>query len=185
MNDPASARPVEIAAPPAFRRLSSNRFRENIGGGVTDFMPGMILEHRPARTVTDADVVLMGTFIGNQVPIHLDHEFARSSQWGQPLVCSLITLCLIGGMSTRFTSGLTVANLEWRHITLPAPVFVGDTLHAESEILSARLSGSRPHLGVITCATRGFKQTGDCVLRYERSFLVPADPGAVRAAADY
>jgi itaconyl-CoA hydratase len=104
-------------------------------------------------------------------------------------VCSLVTLSIVGAMTVRSTSGLTVGNLGWNQIVLEAPVFVGDTLYAETEITAKRLSASRPHNGIVTCRTSGFKATDDehqqRVLHYTRSFLVPVDAAAIRAATGY
>lgn len=120
----------------------------------------------------------MTTLTGNCAPIHLDAHYSGHTEWGQPLVCSLVTLSIVGGMTVRSTSGLTIANLGWRDIVLEAPVFVGDTLYAETEIIGKRLSRSRPATGIVTCHTSGFKApreraTGERVLHYTRSFLVP------------
>jgi itaconyl-CoA hydratase len=93
-----------------------------------------------------------------------------------------------GGRSHRLwetTSGLTVGNLGWREIVLDAPVFVGDTLYAETEITGKRLSNSRPHNGIVTCRTCAFNAAGQRVLHYTRSFLVPADPAAIRDQTGY
>jgi itaconyl-CoA hydratase len=171
--------------PQGYRRVATNRFRENIGFGYTEFEVGSVIEHRPGRTVTETDNVLMTTLTGNTAPIHLDAHYAAGTPWGRPLVCSLVTVSIIGGMTVRSTSGLTIANLGWKEIRLPAPVFIGDTLTAETEILTKRRSRSRPHLGIVTCRTSGFKQTGDCVLTYERSFFTPIDADAARTQLDY
>jgi itaconyl-CoA hydratase len=88
-------------------------------------------------------------------------------------VSSLVTLSIVGGMAARSTSGKAIANLGWERIELPAPVFVGDTLYAESEITGKRLSESRPGQGIAHCRTTGRKSTGEVVLSFDRSFLVP------------
>lgn len=176
--------------PQGYRLVAEGRYRENVGFGYEDFVVGTVIEHRPGRTVTEMDNVLMSALTGNTAPIHLDRYYSSKTEWGEPLVCSLVTLSIVGGMTVRGTSGLTVGNLGWRDIVLEAPVFVGDTLYAETEITSKRLSASRPHNGIVTCRTSGFKATGEKatgvrVLHYTRSFLVPVDAAVVRTATDY
>jgi itaconyl-CoA hydratase len=178
------------AAPQGFRHVGVRRFRENVGFGYHDFEVGTVIEHRPGRTVTETDNVLMTALTGNPAPIHLDTRFAENTEWGRPLVCSLVTLSIVGAMTVRATSGLTVGNLGWSDIALTAPVFVGDTLYAETEITGKRISGSRPHQGIVTCRTTGYKATADAVrgvevLHYTRSFLVPVDPAALRGTTGY
>jgi len=176
---------MNVEGPLGYRLVAEGRFRENVGFGYEDFVVGTIIEHRPGRTVTEMDNVLMTTLTGNSTPIHLDAHYSSKTEWGRPLVCSLVTLSIVGGMTARSTSGLTMGNLGWREIVLEAPVFVGDTLYAETEITDKRLSNSRPHNGIVTCRTSGFNATGQRVLRYTRSFLVPADAGAVRDETAY
>jgi itaconyl-CoA hydratase len=176
---------VRSEGPRGYRQLGGNRYRENVGFGYDEFVVGTVIEHRPGRTVTETDNVVITTLTGNCAPIHLDAEYAAGTQWGRTLVCSLATLAIVGGMTVRSTSGLTVANLGWRHITLSAPVFVGDTLTAETRILHKRLCRTRPHLGIVTCRTDGFNQAGECVVSYERSFFVPIDAQATRTHFNY
>jgi itaconyl-CoA hydratase len=176
--------------PQGFRHLGTGRFRENVGFGYDEFTVGAVIEHRPGRTVTEMDNVLMSALSGNTAPIHIDTRYSEHTEWGRPLVCSLVTLSIIGGMTVRATSGLTVGNLGWSEIVLEEPVFVGDTLYAETEITGKRQSKSRPDNGIVTCRTSGFKGTaahahGLRVLRYTRSFLVPVDPTAIRTATGY
>jgi len=171
--------------PLGYRLVAEGRFRENVGFGYEDFTVGTVMEHRPGRTVTEMDNVLVTTLTGNSAPIHLDAHYSSRTEWGQPLVCSLVTLGIVGGMTVRSTSGLTVGNLGWREIVLEAPVFVGDTLYAETEITDKRLSNSRPQNGIVTCRTSGFKAAGQRVLHYTRSFLVPVDAAAVRDQTGY
>lgn len=139
-----------------------------------------MIEHRPGRTITETDNLLMTTLTGNTAPLHLDAHYAAGTEWGQMLVCSLVTLAVVGGMTVRSTSGLTVANLGWRDIELTAPVFIGDTLYAETEIIGKRRSASRPEIGIVTCRTTGYKTTGD------RTGGTTADDGypGVNAGAD-
>ncbi|MFI6200603.1 MaoC family dehydratase [Streptomyces phaeochromogenes] len=121
--------------PQGYRQVGEDRFRENVGCGYHDFAVGRVIEHRPGRTVTELDNVLMSTLTGNAAPIHTDAQFNSATEWARPLVCTIVTLGIVGGMTVRSTSGLTVGNLGMDDIRLEHPVFVGDTLYAETEIL--------------------------------------------------
>jgi itaconyl-CoA hydratase len=179
-----------IAGPQGYRLVAEGRYRENVGFGYEDFVVGTVIEHRPGRTVTEMDNVLMSALAGNTAPIHLDALYSSKTKWSRPLVCSLVTLNIVGSMTVRSTSGLTIGNLGWHEIVVESPVFVGDTLYAETEITAKRLSARHPHQGIVTCRTSGFKAVGERaigerVLHYLRSFLVPVDAACVRAATDY
>ncbi|MCQ8773561.1 MaoC family dehydratase [Streptomyces telluris] len=156
-----------------YRRVGEQRYREQVGFHFEDLTVGDVFEHRPGRTVTEMDNVLMSMLSMNAAPLHIDAAYCARTQWGRPLVSSLVTLSIVGGMAARSTSGRAIANLGWEHIRLPAPVFAGDTLYSESEILAKRLSRSRPGEGIVSCRTTGTKSTGEVVLTFERSFLVP------------
>ncbi|HEY0699227.1 MAG TPA: MaoC family dehydratase [Micromonospora sp.] len=168
-----------------YLRVGENRYREQVGFHYDDFRPGDVFEHRPGRTVTEMDNVLMSTLSMNTSPLHIDGAFCEHTDWGRPLVSSLVTLSIVCGMSVRSTSGKGVANLGWQDIRLTHPVFVGDTLYAESEILDRRLSASRPGYGIVTCRTSGRKSTGEMVITFVRSFLVPRSDTGPDKAADY
>lgn len=169
------------AHPVGYQWLGGNRYRETIGFYYEEFVLGTIVEHRPGRTVTELDNVLMSTLSMNSSPLHIDAAFCGQGPWGQPLVSSLVTLSIVCGMTVRSTSGRAIANLGWERIRLVGPVFVGDTLYAESEIVDKRMSQSRPEEGIVCCRTTGTKSSGEPVLTFERSFLVPTrshpDPG--------
>jgi itaconyl-CoA hydratase len=158
--------------------VTDHRYREVVGFLYEDFCVGLIIEHRPGRTVTEMDNVLMSMLSMNASPLHIDAAYCEQTEWGQPLVSSLVTLSLVAGMAARSTSGRAVANLGWDHIRLLNPVFTGDTLYAETEILAKRLSKSRPGNGIVTCRTSGTKSTGEPVITFERSFLVPTRDAA-------
>ncbi|MBT7771585.1 MAG: MaoC family dehydratase, partial [Rhodospirillales bacterium] len=115
----------------------------------------------------------------NQHPIHFDAEYAAKSEFKKPLVNSCLTLSIVAGMSVSDVSQKAVANLGWDKISMPAPVFVGDTLYAESEVLDKRESKSRPTQGIVTVKTIGKKQDGTIVMTYERTVLVPKRGHAV------
>ncbi|MER5971672.1 MaoC family dehydratase [Streptomyces sp. NPDC002055] len=171
--------------PLGYRQTGEHRYREVVGLGYDELPVGMVIEHRPGRTITETDNTLMTTLGGNDAPIHTDAHYSSNSEWGRPLVCSTITLHIVGGMTVRSTSGLTIASLGFEEIRFLHPVFVGDTLYAETEITGRRRSNSRPHNGIVTCRTTGLTHDGHTVLTFTRSFLVPLDADAVRDRTHY
>ena len=167
------------------REVGPNRFRESYGRYFEDFVVGHIYEHRPGRTITESDNTWFTLLTMNQHPIHFDKEYARHSEFGRPLVNSTFTLSLVAGMSVSDTSQKAIANLGWNDIALPAPVFVGDTIYAESEVLEKRESRSRPTQGIVAIATRGLKADGTIVMSFNRNMLVPKRGHAVDDKAGY
>ena len=138
-----------------------------------DFAVGDVYEHWPGRTINETDNTWFTLLTMNTHPVHFDAEMAKDSEFGRLLVNSCLTLSIVAGMSVRDTSQRAIANLGWTDIKLPAPVFVGDTLYAASEILEKRESKSRPGQGIVTFATTGSKQDGTVVMTYTRTILVP------------
>jgi len=141
-----------------------------------DFAVGDNYKHWPGRTITAADNTWFTLLTMNQHPIHFDEEYAKKSEFGRPLVNSTLTLAIVVGMSVRDVSQNAVANLGWTDIAMPAPVFNGDTLYAESTVLEKRLSKSRPTQGIVTVATRAWKQDDTTVMTFKRSVLIPRRP---------
>jgi itaconyl-CoA hydratase len=141
-----------------------------------DFAVGDTYKHWPGRTITAADNTWFTLLTMNQHPIHFDEEYAKKSEFGKPLVNSTLTLAIVVGMSVADVSQRAIANLGWTDIELPAPVFNGDTLYAESTVLEMRESNSRPSQGIVTVATRAWKQDGTTVMTFKRSVLVPKRP---------
>lgn len=141
-----------------------------------DFAVGDTYKHWPGRTITAADNTWFTLLTMNQHPIHFDEEYAKKSEFGQPLVNSTLTLAIVVGMSVQDVSQNAIANLGWTEIAMPAPVFNGDTLYAESTVLEKRESKSRPGQGIVSVATRGWKQDGTTVMTFKRSILVPKKP---------
>ena len=141
-----------------------------------DFAVGDTYKHWPGRTLTAADNTWFTLLTMNQHPIHFDEEYAKSTEFGKPLVNSTLTLAVVVGMSVADVSQRAVANLGWTDIVMPAPVFNGDTLYAESTVLEKRESKSRPKQGIVTVATRAWKQDGTTVMTFKRSVLVPKRP---------
>ncbi|MEV6532763.1 MaoC family dehydratase [Streptomyces sp. NPDC051639] len=171
--------------PQGYRMIGEDRFRENVGAGLTDLTVGQIIEHRPGRTVTETDHVLNLALTGNPAPIHSDTEFCQKTGRDRVLVCGMVTLGIVMGASVRSTSGLTTANLALDAIRLEHPVHVGDTLYVQTQIVAARQSQSRPEHGVVTCKISGYNQDGQRVIVFERTFLVPADAPTVRDTTNY
>lgn len=171
--------------PQGYRSIDDNRVRENVGFGLKDFVVGQIIEHRPARTVTETDHVLNLALTGNPAPVHSDVRFCEQTGRDRPLVCGIVTLGIVIGATVRSTSGLTAGNLSLDEVRFKHPVHVGDTLHAETEILEARQSNSRPEYGIVACRISGYNQNDELIITFKRTFLVPADADSVREATDY
>jgi acyl dehydratase len=140
---------------------------------------GVRYVHSPSRTVTEADNVLFTTLTGNTQSLHLDAEWARSTEFGERLVNSMFTLSTLVGLSVaQLTQGTIVANLGFESVRFPAPVRVGDTLTAETRVLSKRLSGSRPGQGVVQLEHTARNQHGEVVAVAVRATLMRCAPGA-------
>jgi acyl dehydratase len=134
---------------------------------------GLVIEHRTTRTITESDNVFFSTMTMNPQPLHLDHEFAARSEFGKPLVNSMLTLSLLIGLSVpEITLGTLVANLGFERIEFPKPVFHGDTIHAESTVTSSRASNSRPNAGIVGLEHRAINQRGEIVCKCNRTILV-------------
>jgi acyl dehydratase len=138
---------------------------------------GDSIQHEIRRTVTETDNLLISTLTHNAQPLHLDVEAARASEYGRILVNGTFTFSLMVGVSVSDTTlGTLVANLGYDKLTMPAPVFIGDTLHAETEVVELRESVSRPEAGIVTFEHRMFNQTGTLVCRCLRTALVKRRP---------
>lgn len=171
--------------PQGYRLVGENRIRENVGVGLEDLVVGQMIEHRPARTVTETDHVMTLTLTGNPAPIHSDMQFCARTGRARPLVCGIVTLGIVLGATVRSTSALTTGNLAMDALRLEHPVYVGDTLRAETEIVEARRSQSRPEHGIVTCRINGYNQHDQRIITFTRTFLVPADASVVRDGTDY
>ena len=155
------------------KRIGPNRYRESFGRHLEDFHVGDVYEHRPGRTIGEADNTWFTLLTMNTHPLHFDAAYAARTEFGRPLVNSCLTLSIVAGMSVTDLSWKAVANLGWDKVRLTAPVFVGDTIYAESEVLEVRESKSRATQGIVTVRTTGRKADGTVFMTYERSFLVP------------
>lgn len=143
-----------------------------------DFTVGQVFRHAIRRTVTEADNVLFTALTHNPAPLHLDREYMRTaSEFGQPLINSLFTLGLIVGISIHETTlGTTVANLGLEDVRFPAPLFVGDTVHVETEVVAMRRSRSRPRNGILTLEHRGYNQRDVMIAVAKRNVLMHRRP---------
>ncbi len=168
-----------------YKEVGPNRFREDIGRHYEDFEIGAIYEHRPGRTLTEVDNTWFTLLTMNTHPLHFDAAYAAESEFKKPLMNSTLTLAIVAGMSVSDTSQKTIANLGWTDIKLTAPVFAGDTIYAESEVLEKRESKSRPTAGIVTIRTRGIKDDGTEFLNYIRTFMAPKRGHAVGDKANY
>ena len=155
------------------KRVGDKRFRESYGRYFEDFEIGDVYEHRPGRTITETDNTWFTLLTMNQHPLHFDKEYGAKTEFGKVLVNSCLTISLVTGMSVSDISQKTIANLGWDNVRLSGPVFVGDTLYAESQVLSKRESNSRPKQGIVSVETKGIKQDESVVISFERSMLIP------------
>ena len=133
---------------------------------------GAVYRSRFGRTVLEADNTWFTLLTMNTNSIHFDAEYAATTEWGRPLVDSTFTLALVTGLSVADVSERGF-NLGWREVRLPAPVFAGDTIRAETEVLEMRESKSRPGFGIFTVRTRGLNQRDEVVIEFERTIMVP------------
>ncbi|WAP53411.1 MaoC family dehydratase [Arthrobacter sp. ATA002] len=155
------------------------RIIEQRGLWYEEFEPGAVYLHRPGRTVTEADNVLFTTLTMNTQGLHLDAAYSGGQPFGQRLVNSMFTLATMVGQSVaQLTQGTLVAQLGLVDISFPHPLFHGDTLYTETEVVDKRLSASRPGQGIVTLAHTGRNQDGDIVGRCTRSALVWTETGA-------
>ncbi len=137
-----------------------------------DFELGDVYEHPYGRTIIDADNVWFTNLTMNTNPLHFDYEYAAQTEFGRPLVNSAFTLALVTRMSVIDISENAFANLGWDKVCLAHPLFVGDTVYAESQVLDKPDSRSRPNIGIVSFRTRGYNQHGNVVIEFERTVMV-------------
>ena len=170
---------------PQHREIAAHRYRETSGLYFEDFVPGDVFEHRPGRTITDVDNIWMTLLTMNTQPVHFDAAYAAHTEWKKLLVDSTFTLAVLTGMSVRTISAKVVANLGWDKVRATGPVFAGDTLYAETRVISTRPSASRPTQGIVTVETTGRNQDGVVVMTFERTMLIYTRDGSPEAEAGY
>ena len=166
------------------KEVGPNRYRETFGRYFEDFHEGDIYEHRPGKTITEYENHMFTLMTMNTHPMHFDAEFAAASEFKKNLVVSPYTLALLIGMSVTDTSQKAIANLGMDEVKFTAPVFAGDTIYGESEVLGKRESKSRPGQGIVTIVTRGHNQDGTLICTFKRNMLIPAKGHAVEDKID-
>jgi len=144
-----------------------------------EFAVGAIYKHWPGRTITEHDNTWFALLSMNQHPIYIDEHFAKQQPLGRRPVVDTLVFSLAVGMSVGDTSGKTIANLGYEIVTFEQPLFPGDSLYAESEVLDLRESSSKPDRGIVHIETRGFNQNGGRIIVLRRKFLAPRHPESV------
>ena len=168
------------------KQVGSRTYRESFGRYFEDFRVGDIYQHRPGRTITQYDNISFTLLTMNTHPMHFDEEYAKHSEFGRCIVCSPLTVALMVGMSVTDVSQKAIANLGWTDIKLTHPLFAGDTLYAESEVLDKRDSKSRPAAGIVNVKTKGFNQDKVLVCEFNRTMLIMKRTGNdVEVKANY
>jgi acyl dehydratase len=167
------------------KQVGERRYRESVGRFYEDFAVGDIYEHRPGRTITETENTWFTLLTMNKHPLHFDAEYARHSEFGRCVVASPFTVSLIVGMSVSDVSQKAIANLGWTDIKLTHPVFAGDTLYAESEVLAKRESKSRADAGIVSVRSTGKNQDGAVVCTFDRTMLVQRRGHALEDKANY
>jgi len=167
------------------KKTGENRYRESFGRYYEDFVVGDIYEHRPGRTITQNENIWFTLLTMNTHPMHFDEEYAKHSEFGQCIVASPFTLALMVGMSVTDVSQKAIANLGWNDIRMTKPLFAGDTLYAESEVLGKRESKSRDNAGIVTVRTTGINQKDEVVCTFERIILIAKKGYDVEEKARY
>lgn len=165
----------ELSTDQAEREASGAR---QYGRYLEEFEVGDVYEHWPAKTVTEADDHLFCLITMNHHPLHINDVYAKASQQGKNVVVGPLVYSLALGMSVGDVSGKAIANLATEELSHPAPVFHGDTLFCESEVLEVRESKSKPDRGIVSVHTRVYNQDGTLVAEFKRKVLVPRrEPG--------
>jgi acyl dehydratase len=148
------------------------------GRYLEEFEVGAVYKHWPAKTITEAEDHLFCLLTMNHHPLHVNDVYAAESQQGRNVVAGPLVYSLTFGMTVADVSGKAIANLATEELSHPAPVFHGDTLFVESEVLEVRPSESKPDRGVVRVHTRAYNQDGTLVAEFKRAVLVRRKPGA-------
>lgn len=167
------------------KQVGENRYRESFGRYYEDFKVGDIYEHRPGRTVTETDNTWFTLLTMNTHPLHFDEEYAKASEFGKTIISSPLTVSIMVGMSVSDVSQKAIANLGWTDIKLTHPLFAGDTLTSETEVLEKRESNSRPDAGIVKVSTTGFNQHKKIVCTFVRTILIAKQGHSVEDKVDY
>ena len=166
------------------KEVGPQRYRETFGRYFEDFQVGDVYEHRPGKTVLEYDNHLFTLLTLNTHPLHFDAEYGKATEFGRNLVVSTYTLALLIGMSVSDCSQKAIANLGMDEVRFSGPVFAGDTLYGESEVLAKRESKSRPGQGIVTIRTTGKNQRGEVICTFRRDMLIPGRGQAVEDRLD-
>ena len=150
--------------------------KELFGRYLDQFKVGEIIEHWPARTVTEADDLMFCMLTMNHHPLHTNLEYAEDTQFGQRVVSGPFVYSLVFGMTVPVVSGKAIANLATTDLRHTAPVFHGDTLSARTEVREVRESNSQPDRGIVTVQTTAQNQRGETVLEFSRAVMIPKRP---------
>ncbi|RLC51172.1 MAG: MaoC family dehydratase [Candidatus Cloacimonadota bacterium] len=147
--------------------------KKSFGKFLEEFKAGDIYKHFPGKTITESDNNLFCLLTMNHHPLHLDKKFAESTQFGRRVVVGTYVFSLVVGMTVSEISGKAIANLDYENILHLAPVFIGDTIYAETEIIDVQNSKTKPDRGIVYVETRAFNQNGEKVLTFRRHILIP------------
>jgi acyl dehydratase len=165
--------------------VGEKRFRETFGRYYEEFNIGDIYEHRPGRTVTETENTWFTLLTMNTHPMHFDAEYAKASEFKRCIIASPFTVALMVGMSVTDVSQKAIANLGWTDIKLTHPLFAGDTLYSESEVIEKRESASRPGAGLVTVKTTGLNQDGKVIGTFSRTMLIAKKGHSVEDKVNY
>jgi len=146
--------------------------KDTFGKYFEDYIKGDIYKHWPGKTITEGDNNLFTLLIMNHNPLHIDKKYCEGTEYGQILVVGTLVFSLVAGMSVSDISGKAIANLDYENITHDGPVFIGDTIYAETEILETHESRSKSDRGIIYVETKAFNQNGEKVLTFRRHALI-------------
>ena len=146
--------------------------KDTFGKYFEDYIKGDIYKHWPGKTITEGDNNLFTLLIMNHNPLHIDKKYCEGTEYGQILVVGTLVFSLVAGMSVSDISGKAIANLDYENITHDGPVFIGDTIYAETEILETHESKSKSDSGIIYVETKAFNQNGEEVLTFRRHALI-------------
>jgi len=162
------------------RLIAKGEMRDIMAGlYLEDFEIGHVFQHALRKTVTESDNMLFSVMTLNPQPLHIDFDYASKTEWGKPLVNSLFTLGLMIGISVNDTTvGTTIANLGMTDVTFPAPLFHGDTVRVETQVISARKSKSKPDRGIVEFEHRAFNQFGVLVAKCTRQAMMKSKAAA-------
>lgn len=153
--------------------MSVEGMESPFGRYLEEFREGQTFRHWPGKTITDTDNVLFSLLTMNHHPVHLDHNFAKDSEHGRVLVVGTLVFSVGVGLTVRDVSGRAIANLGYESIRHEHPVFLGDTLYAESRVLEVRVSRTKPDRGIVRVTTNVRNQDNQRVLSFERAVLIP------------